>query len=62
MFNSTYGAGYRAGMCPQPTLHRRNGTKVLLSPACPFPAWRIIARALWYSGSLEGQANRLSKR
>lgn len=62
MFNSTYGAGKRAGMCPQPTLHRRDGTKVLITPACPFPAWRLLSCALWHSGCIDGMMERLSKK
>ena len=60
MFNSTYGAGFRAGMCPQPTRLRMNGTRVLVSPRCPFPAWRFISNAFWWSGYLDGKMKRLS--
>lgn len=60
MFNSTYGAGYRAGMANTRLIHRADGTKVIAQPDCPFPWWRMVSRALWFSGLFEGQMKRLN--
>jgi hypothetical protein len=60
MFNSTYGAGYRAGYANAVVITRADGTKIIGYPECPFAWWRPISRALWFSGLFEGQIKRLS--
>lgn len=49
MFNATYGAGFRAGMC------------VAGEDSCPFEARQFISRAMWNAGYYDGVAKRLTQ-
>lgn len=55
MRNKTYGAGFRAGMSPKPIINRRDGTKVLSNPVCPFKGrWQVVQRVMWQAGYDDG--------
>lgn len=61
MFNSTYGAGYRAGMAEPDVEMLPDGTKVLIRPTCPFRRpLQFISRELWHMGLHDGMVKRLS--
>jgi hypothetical protein len=60
MINSTYGAGYRAGLASPKFTLMLNGTKVLKLPECPFPTYRFISRLLWDEGFRVGMIKKLN--
>jgi len=60
MFNSTYGAGYRAGMSERTFEIRHDGKKYPTVVTCPFRhPLQFISRELWYSGMHDGTMRRL---
>lgn len=59
MFNSTYGAGYRAGMAQPVFKHLSGALRCIAEPKCPFSAWRFVSRLLWHNGYYEGFVKRL---
>ena len=61
MYNSTYGAGYRAGFAEPVFKPTGRGTKVIEPPACPFSPWRFVSYTLWHSGYHEGTMKRLTQ-
>lgn len=62
-WNSTYGAGHRAGMS-RSRIQRPGGTRdklVIIPPACPFKGpWQVVARFLWWEGYYAGLTRSLN--
>lgn len=54
MFNSTFGAGFRAGKSEPGVKLNSDGTKHLVWTECPFPLHQLIRHFLWQSGYQEG--------
>lgn len=50
MRNSTYGAGYRAGMAPKYLIKHPDSTKTINPARCPFSKRQFISRFLWWEG------------
>lgn len=61
MYNSTYGAGYRAGMAEPVFKRQPDGAMVIKPPKCPFPLWRIISNTFWHSGYHDGVTKRINQ-
>lgn len=62
MINTTYGAGYRAGMA-ESRIQRPGGTrgiKMIVQPDCPFPGRRFVSAALWHAGYHAGMMKKIT--
>lgn len=61
MFNSAYGAGWRAGMAKPKYRPLPGGLKCIEIPVCPFSHWRFVSNALWHEGYYAGMKESLNR-